>query len=162
MNLLNSIEEQIIDSLKIIEQQLILERRGPNTEEIFEILGDLGQSNYDVASGKFKDKFDNQWLFDLIWYDNDESGHLISIPLIVESELKLDLINHKVDFEKLLVSNADNRLFICQAYTDDIKSRFKYFQEGIDLYKLNKEGDNYLIVIFDYYTHELVYKKLLK
>jgi len=76
--------------------------------------------------------------------------------------LKLPLKEHKVDFEKLLLANAENKLFICQAYTADVECRFKFFQDAINLYKLNKAGDGYIFVIFDYYTHKMTPRKLIK
>ncbi|RYE27046.1 MAG: hypothetical protein EOP48_34725 [Sphingobacteriales bacterium] len=82
--------------------------------------------------------------------------------MAVELELKLSLGEHKTDFEKLLAANAENCLFVCQAYTDDIESRLEFFQKGINLYDKSRTDDNFLIVIFDYYTHKISYRKLTK
>jgi len=58
------------------------------TTRLKERIGDLGQREfgYCVATAGFRDKFEIEWLYDVVWYVADEKGRLIKIPLIVESE----------------------------------------------------------------------------
>ena len=126
----------------------------PTTDQLLVSLGHLGHNQFDVSCGKSKPVFDAAWLYDLVWYLNDESGDLVSIPLVLESELQLSEIQHRVDFQKLLNSNAKNKVMICQCYTDQVESRLEKFQSWTDKYE--EVDDNRILVgIFDVYTHQI-------
>src|SRR5690242_14508505 len=67
-------------------------------DKIGELGGELG---YDVAIGGFREKFEKEWLYDIVWYQEDDEGRLIRVPLIVESEWDINYAGIKYDFEKL-------------------------------------------------------------
>lgn len=124
-------------------------------------IGKLGESlKYRVMAGGIKKKFDKEWLFDLIWYIEDEYNCLKKIPLIVESELQEKYESIKYDFEKLLAGNAEKRLFICKSKRDKIVSLSTKLKNAIDIFEGNT-NTRFLIVIlesdnnleFNYFLH---------
>lgn len=119
------------------------------TRRIKECIGAFGhEQGYEVAAGGCNGGFESEWLFDLVWYEEDEKNRLVRIPLIVESEWNKDYRAIKYDFEKLLVGNAERRLMICQAYTENVEGLFVKLEEAIVAFKENY-GDRFLIVIYD-------------
>ena len=130
------------------------------TTRIKEILTDLGHSEgFEVCP----DSCSGAWLFDLSWYEENSNERLISIPLVVESEWNRGLRHIRYDFEKLLSSNAERRLMICQAKTNMIEPLFQYFEDAISDYNRSKVGDRYLIAILDdFNSGEFIYRLLVK
>ena len=133
------------------------------TNRLKEIIGDLGtELKYKVCIGGFRDKFEREWLYDVVWYEEDIEKRLIRIPLIVESEWEKNYSGIKYDFEKLLVGNAERRLMICQSKTNGIENLFIKFKEAIIAFEENY-GDRFMIAIFDSQTEsEFYYKTFTK
>ncbi len=129
------------------------------TNRLKEKIGDLGLNlGYQVAVGGFRDKFEREWLYDIVWYVEDEEKRLQKIPLIVESEWDRNYSGIKYDFEKLLVGNAERRLMICQCKTKDIDNLFDKFKKAIDAFEENF-GDRFLIAVLDSQTESEFYYK---
>lgn len=133
------------------------------TNRLKEKLGDLGaELDYKVAVGGFRDKFEREWLYDIVWYVEDNQNRLQRIPLIVESEWDRNYSGIKYDFEKLLVGNAERRLMICQCMTEGIDDLFNKFQAAIDAFEENV-GDRFLIAVLDSVTEsEFYYRTYIK
>jgi len=129
------------------------------TNRLKEKIGDLGfDLGYKVSIGGFRDKFEREWLYDIVWYVEDAESRLQKIPLIVESEWDRNYSGIKYDFEKLLVGNAERRLMICQCKTDDIDNLFEKFKSAIDAFEENF-GDRFLIAVLDSQTESEFYYK---
>ena len=129
------------------------------TNRLKEKIGDLGYDlGYQVSIGGFRDKFEREWLYDIVWYVEDSEKRLQKIPLIVESEWDRNYSGIKYDFEKLLVGNAERRLMICQCKTDDIDNLFEKFKNAIDAFEENF-GDRFLIAVLDSQTESEFYYK---
>jgi hypothetical protein len=129
------------------------------TNRLKEKIGDLGVTlGHQVAVGGFRDKFEREWLYDIVWYVEDNKKKLQKIPLIVESEWDRNYSGIKYDFEKLLVGNAERRLMICQSRTDNIDNLFEKFKSAIDAFEENF-GDRFLIAILDSQTESEFYYK---
>ena len=91
------------------------------TRRIKELLGNLGASlDYDICCGGFPKFFNPEWLFDLVWFKNNTENLLSTLPLVVESEWNTSLKYIRYDFEKLLASNAEHRLMVCQSDSSKI------------------------------------------
>ena len=133
------------------------------TNRLKEKIGDLGfDLGYKVSIGGFRDKFEREWLYDIVWYVEDIEKRLIKIPLIVESEWGSNYAEIKYDFEKLLIGNAERRLMICQAKSENIDDLFTKFKEAINAFEEN-DGDRFLIAIYDSSTEaEFYYKTFTK
>lgn len=147
--------------LEWVNQQLYGDKKW--TYRIKELLGQAGtQMGYQVCSTGF-DCYHGEWLYDLVWYEENDEKRLISVPLIVESEWNRGFGNIKYDFEKLLLANADHRLMICQARPKHINSLLEYFTNAVKDYKLLKSGDRFLIAILDdYMSGNFIYKIIIK
>lgn len=118
------------------------------TKRLKEEIGKLGLSlDYDVAASGFED-FESEWLYDLTWYKEDDENRLIHIELVIESEWGPKYNDIKGDFEKLLNSNANRRMMICQANEKNISTLFSKLETAINVYNGHK-GDSFLIAIFD-------------
>ncbi|MCA6441111.1 MAG: hypothetical protein IM581_14355 [Chitinophagaceae bacterium] len=112
----DEIDLQIIDQLKGFMADVVEKEFKGNrvwTRNIKERLCALGTKlKCRVAVGGFRDEYEQEWLYDITWYEEDSENRLIRIPLIVESEWDTSYIGIKYDFEKLLVGNAVRRLLI--------------------------------------------------
>lgn len=151
------IESKIISELKFFLKEV---ESVPNlgngywTKRIKKRIGDLGISlGYKVATGGFRNEFENEWLYDLVWYEEDNEGCLIRIPLIVESEWDKSYKGIKYDFEKLLVGNAEKRLMICQCKQEDYHDLLLKFENAVTAFRENY-GDRFLFAILDSVTEE--------
>lgn len=117
------------------------------TKSLTEKIGDLGiELGYKVAARGFQEKYERDWLYDIVWYIEDEEKRLQRVPLIVESEWVKSGI--KYDFEKLLVGKAERRLMICQARKKDIDDLFEKLKNAVNAFQGNT-GDRFLIAILD-------------
>lgn len=117
-------------------------------------IAELGrEKKHKVAVGGFGDEFAAEWLYDIVWYNEDDDGCLIKIPLIVESEWDKKYSGIKFDFEKLLIGNAERRLMIWQAKEIEIESLFGKFKSAIDRFQENI-GDRFLFAILNCDTDE--------
>ena len=120
-------------------------------------IANLGvKKKYKIAVGGFDDEFAGEWLYDLVWYEEDSNNCLIRIPLIMESEWDKKYSGIKFDFEKLLIGNAERRLMICQSKESEIEILLNRFKNSIDVFKENK-GDRFLFAILNCDTDEEFY-----
>jgi hypothetical protein len=111
---------------------------------------------YEVAVGGFRDKFEREWLYDIVWYVEDPERRLAKVPLIVESEWDRNYSGIKYDFEKLLVGNAERRLMICQCESNDVDALFDKFKKAIETFQENY-GDRFLFAVLDSQTESEFY-----
>jgi hypothetical protein len=129
-------------------------------------LGDLGEENkYRVCTSGFKDVFDCEWLYDLVWYEELTEGNkkrLVDVPLVVECEWNPYLEPIRYDFEKLLIANASHKLMICYVHPKYRQDRLDYFKEAVTLYKHCKHGDRYMIAMLDMESHQFTFQLILK
>lgn len=136
------------------------------TYEIKKRLAELGKKHqYNISVGGFRDLYEPEWLYDLVWYKEEgegETARLIEIPLIMESEWNLHFDYIKYDFEKLLVSNAPLRLMICQCSEINRQNRIDYFRDSIMRYKSGNKDDIFLIALLDYESEEFHFVEIKK
>ena len=112
-------------------------------------LANLGKrKDYKIAVGGFGNEFAGEWLYDLVWYKEDEEGCLIKIPLIMESEWDKNYSGIKFDFEKLLIGNAEKRLMICQSRKRNIDNLLNQLKNAIDKFNENI-NDRFLFAILN-------------
>lgn len=121
----------------------------PNwTEEMKNSLGELGTNNgFSICASTLGKEYECEWLFDLVWYKENEEKFLTDVPLVVESEWKTELKDLKFDFEKLLLAKSIVKLMICGGNEQKTESYLKYFQKAIDVCPLVNEQDFFLIAI---------------
>lgn len=123
------------------------------TKGIKEIVGCIGiEYGYKICAAGVADKFDPEWLYDLLWY-RGENGKLDETPLIMESEWKTSLSDIIYDFEKLLVGKSRYKLMIYQAKNSiEIKNINNVLVDEIHNYKYAFPGERYLLVGLNWET----------
>lgn len=122
------------------------------TTEIKRIIGNIGQQlNYEVMAGGDND-FEGEWLYDIVWYSNNEVGFNKMI-LAVECEFSRGLKHIQYDFDKLLVTNAENRIMICMSLGNEpgFEKIITQCNEAINNYEMLPKGSRFLLLIWDDY-----------
>ncbi len=131
-----SIEKLLCQSLRETVHELHTERATGNrkwAKAIKEKLGFLGHENgCMVCTSGFNGIFERGWPYDLVWYQEDNKGYLLDVPLVVESDWLEKFSEVKFDFEKLLAARATHRLMICNCRTRHKDQRFlQYFRDAV-------------------------------
>jgi hypothetical protein len=149
MSTIDQIEDQICKAIRGIEiDSLSGDRKW--AKAIFKALADLGTSlNYEICSSSNDGEYDAGWLFDLVWYQNDENGRLFSVPLVLESEWHRNYERIKYDFEKLLIAKAQYKVMIFQAKGEKKAEYFNRLEAGIGAFHIACKSESYLLVCFD-------------
>lgn len=148
-----SLELKLIDKInEFAESYFKQEDRSSKycTRNIKQIIGNLGiELGFRVCASGFED-FDSEWLYDIVWFKENEKNHLSEIEMVLESEMAYGLGDIKFDFEKLLLANAPHRVMICMVgdklSIDDIKN---YADNAVESYRYLKTGDRVLTLMWD-------------
>jgi hypothetical protein len=122
------------------------------TKGILELVRNVGRSqseNYSFCPDP--DENQSEWLYDLIWYENNTKNCLINVPLVLECEWSYNWGHVKYDFEKLLIANAQYRVMICQMGKNEMSQWWENFEATIDGYMPLNKGSRFLIAILDDY-----------
>lgn len=123
------------------------------TYEIKSIVGELGFENHKkVCASGFPDYFEREWLYDLVWYEEDNHGRLMKLPLVMESEWKTDYHAIKYDFEKLLQAKADLKVMVFQGH--NIDDTFRRLHDAITAFKWLHSDDHFLSAGLDWENEE--------
>lgn len=169
MNNFDNIELEIINALNLVTKEAYIDKtlKGDAnwTYRIKKLLCELGiKKGFETCTGGFKnDVINGEWLYDIVWFIDDQDDYLCEVSLVAESEWGRTLKHIKDDFEKLLVSNSTHRLFICQAKPDQLDEFKKYFKEAVRRYPHLHKGDRFLVAILDdYNTGEFQYELIFK
>jgi hypothetical protein len=155
LNNLNEIEKVLINTLDaFLKENLKMQYKGDKkwTNRIKQLIGNLGSDmfGYKIACSGFPDEFEREWLYDIVWYCENENKQLIDIPLVVESEWGKRYEDIKFDFEKLHVANAKHRLLICQSNPSNFQLLVNDLYESINAYEIPSAIEKrYLIAILN-------------
>ncbi len=165
----DDIELLVKSSLEKYSQFAAEKRLSSNRDWTFflkESLGNLGKAQkYKICASGFRDIYDPEWLYDLVWYEEIGDGdnrRLINVALVVECEWMPYFTSIKYDFEKLLIANAGHRLMICYAHEYEHERLLTYFREAINLYKHCRQGERFMIAILNSDNHEFAFDLILK
>ena len=89
------------------------------------------------------------WLYDILWWEQDQNGYVTDIPLVAESEWgNIEAV--KDDFQKLLLARSKYRIMIFQGNPQDILIFIDWGKEQIRNFKLTQSGDRYLFCGFQW------------
>jgi hypothetical protein len=152
--------DEIIDSITglcedLPEQLRITGARGntPWTYKLKEDIGNLGDSKeFDVCPRKYESYKNPAWLYDLVWYTEDDEHHLNELFLALESEWG-NQGQVKYDFEKLLQSKATLKVMIFQAPQSSLQSLIDFMVDGIKAFPKHSEDETYLLIGLNLDTH---------
>lgn len=152
-----NIEKMIIQAFKNVTEEFgkLTDEQRTNkyiTESLKKKVGEVGiHLGYEVSSSVH----DSEWLYDLIWYENNGDNHLEKLVLALESELSdRSFQGLKYDFEKLLVANADFRVFICfnegnYDYPANVDRLVAFFEAAVSSYKNLPLNSRILVLVWD-------------
>ena len=140
------------------------------TRQIKEAVGALGEERgMCVCSSEHgkRGQGNHEWLYDLVWYKSDASEKLLEVPFVLESELS-DRSRPGLwwDFEKLLLANAEHRVFVCfndgnYHFPDNINRLIQDFDNSVAAYKGLAVGARVLVLIWDDYSSGEVYPHVI-
>lgn len=155
---LSEIEAKVVELLDAQKQEFVKVSNTHITKTIKELL----QKEAEIREFEvLPNGNDGQWLYDLIWYKNNNEGFLESIELILESELSYGLNHIKYDFEKLLQAKSKNKIMICISGNLKIDTIKDYCQKSVDAYQW--ENRILLLILDDHDTgnffHFIIEKK---
>lgn len=125
------------------------------TTQLKEDLGVLGEKHgWTVCTAGFKGRFESGWLYDLIWY-KEEEGHLSEVYLVLESEWGWSRAHIKYDFEKLLLAKSTLKVMIFQGNNRRVNPHFEFLEQGILAFtKLQSADEIYLLIAYNDDTGE--------
>lgn len=114
---------------------------------------------YRVCASGFPDVAEGEWLYDVVWFLENEQELLAQIPLVCESEWGNSLNHVKIDFEKLLLANSELKIMVCQTGKESVESLIDYFVRAIQTFERPFYPEIYAIAIFnnDKFTFEFTY-----
>lgn len=161
-------ENEIKNALKAVCEKLNDRKYSDSewTHNIKKNLAELGEKNNSlICTSGFGSNYNSEWLFDLVWYKEEGTGHnarLIDVPLVAECEWNMAFKHVRFDFEKLLTSNARLRLMICYSHPNEIDGLKVYFKEAINKYPLLQQGARFLVAILNSHTNEFMFEPYIK
>jgi hypothetical protein len=122
---------------------------GAWTVQLKDDIGTLGEKHgWAVCAGGFKDRFDGGWLYDLVWYRNNEKGHLVEVYLVLESEWGNNT-HIKYDFEKLHLAKSALKVMVFQTRSWKIEKLFEFLVEGIRAWPKQSTDETYLLIAYN-------------
>ena len=107
--------------------------------KVDETLAKVGRQNgYLTAANQVDSDEGKEWLYDVVWYQSDQAGHMTDVPLVAESEWG-GFGAVKEDFEKLLVSRSRYRVMVFQTTDKNVEQLiremklwiFKFFPSSL-------------------------------
>lgn len=109
---------------------------------------EVGADNgYRVCTSGFSEFADEEWLYDLVWFNNTDDPFLKEVGLVMESEWSSCLEDIRYDFEKLHLANAPLKVLICQTCGKAFESMREHFSRSIKAYDRIQKDSLYLISI---------------
>lgn len=112
-----------------------------------------GLNLYVPTREESRKEFDSEWLYDIVWYQDDPINHyLLDVPLVAESELSPKLNELIYDFQKLLVSRSKHRIMIYEYEfnNENIADKLDALIDQIKNSKLTQPGDRYLFCVWEH------------
>ena len=98
---------------------------------------------------------EKQWLYDLVWFTNDQDGRLQEVTLVLESEWSTSDDWHiQEDFEKLLLAKAKLKVFIFQGHSNNFQRIWLLLHEGIRAFKNQSSDETYILAGLKTDAHE--------
>jgi hypothetical protein len=116
-------------------------------------LSELGHSQGFYVCGRGCRAFgQGEWLYDLLWLklQNEKTGDIVDVPMILESEWSPRPVNIEEDFYKLLIGRAQHRVMIFQQSSAQALDKLtERFRQIIRTFSGTRDGDRYLFLGFN-------------
>lgn len=158
------IEKMIINEIEQFLLDVEIQDFSGNSIWTFQLkkrIANLGyRLGHKVSVGTLGADCTGEWMYDIIWFVEDNNQCLVKVPLIVECEWDKSYSGIKYDFEKLLIGNAEKKLMICQARETEIENLFIKLENAIQRFQ-GRENDRFLIVILNCTTDDIFYYRAI-
>jgi hypothetical protein len=133
------------------------------TLAIKKAMGDLGRkSGLKVSASGYPFADQGEFLYDMVWYELDEAGFVISQPMVMECEWKIcptTVVDD--DFQKLVQARADVRVWVStSANASDIRLHIENCEKQIRLFKSSEVGDQFVLLYFEWDTKSYLLKTI--
>jgi len=110
---------------------------------------ELGKAKgYLLCASGFPDEAETEWLYDLVWFKNDENAHLQEIGLLLECEWIRDPYQIEYDFSKLLVGRAPIKVMIFQDYNGNLADLWKMLDDALTAFNAPAENETYILAAY--------------
>jgi predicted RNA-binding protein with PUA-like domain len=139
---LDSVEKQVVGSLRKFQKRPKRWGAPKLNKEVNVALCDVGEH---LGFNVHCKETDGGRLFDLCWQREDDAGIVLGTPLAMECELSPDCRGILKDFQKLLVSRAEHRIFICRLRADVWSLCADQLLGQVCSYHGSQNGDRYLL-----------------
>jgi hypothetical protein len=167
---LDTVEKKLVQALKEVTEEydkLLSESDKTTTWITTKIKEKIRAIGYSHECDVCPSEDNPEWLYDLVWYKNNSEDNLEKVVLVLESELS-DRSERglKYDFEKLLCSNADYRVFICFVeanfdYPHNINRQFERFEKYVSSYANLSKEERVLVLIWEDYETGVIFPHLI-
>ncbi|WP_141201889.1 MULTISPECIES: hypothetical protein [unclassified Marinobacter] len=119
----------------------------------------LASNGRRIAARSSGDSTGGEWLYDFTLREFDENNRFFGVPLAAEIELSDPKPRGLIyDFNKLLQSDADNKVFIFQQkYAFEFKNMIRYFDSSFYAYN-HKLKSKFLVACWLTSKYEFTYK----
>jgi len=157
MNAQDTIEKAIIECLGKVSGIGEDKSNAAWTNIIKGLLGELGQKyGYKTFAGGINNKYQNEWLYDIVWYRRDSENYLENVAMVAESEWNMDFESISYDFEKLLVARSGIKLMIFQVKEDDnAKVCVERLCKIVGRFQLLASEESYIFAVFNTTTEDM-------
>lgn len=129
------------------------------TSAIKLFFGDLGrQQGFRIAAAGYVHADEGEWLYDMVWYEQDSAGLMSRLPMVLESEWKFGVLVDKNvevdgDFQKLVQARADVRVWVSSSPNSDMaKLHIENCKKQARLFLGGLSGDIYVFIIHEWTT----------
>lgn len=139
----------VIEVLQSVAMRVKPQQASEWKRQIAAGVGDLGDANDWEVCSEVKELFEPEWLYDLVWWRNDSTGHLSEVYLVLESERDGRERPIMVDFEKLLVAKSTLKVMIFQGYNHSIPELLRKQEAGIKAFQRHDADEIFILAAFN-------------
>jgi len=146
---MDSIEIAIREALQQIPAKATAEQwsgETPWSVEVKTAIVNVGRDfGWRTAANGCESDDKKEWLYDVVWYQEDRVDHMTDVPLVAECEWGNE-IKIKEDFQKLLIARSKYRVMIFQSKSDaSLLKLFDKIKLWISKFHKTESGDRYLL-----------------
>lgn len=91
-----------------------------------------------------RNQFLGEWLYDILWWHENNQGYATDIPLVAESEWGGKFSDLQSDFPKLLLARSKYKFMIFEGRPNDISQQIDWCKRQITTFAYTQSGDRYL------------------
>lgn len=154
------VEARVVSILKDMQgDENFAPRKAPNSVWTAHIKKEFRALGREFGCSVVPNEDESQWLFDLVWFQNDDQSFLRQVVLVLESEWSQSLWDIQYDFEKLLVAKAPYKVMIFQVRSDSAEPVWDYLKAAVCAFSASTSDEVYFLACFHEPTHRFEIKR---